>query len=106
MTIDGNGHTIDAGGHTRIFIVGVDLATMSDPHWANSIIAERPQVAINDLTLANGVAQGGSGALGGGGGLGAGGALFINQSADVTLTDVSFVGNRAVGGNGGDGGGV
>ena len=55
---------------------------------------------------------------GGGGGLGAGGALFVNQSADVTLTDVSFSGNRAVGGTaaaaaasaaaaglGGDGGG-
>ena len=61
VTINGNGHTIDAGGTTRIFMVGVDLATMNDPRWAGSIIAERPQVAINDLTLANGLAQGGNG---------------------------------------------
>src|SRR4029077_17843676 len=68
VTIEGNGHTIDAGGTTRIFMVGVDLATMDDPRWAGSIIAERPQIAINDLTLANGLAQGGNGADGGGGG--------------------------------------
>ena len=68
VTINGNGHTIDAGGTTRIFMVGVDLATMNDPRWAGSIIAERPQVAINDLTLANGLAHGGNGAGGGGGG--------------------------------------
>jgi hypothetical protein len=97
VTINGNGHTIDAGGVTRIFMVGVDEATMNDARWEDSIIAERPQVAINDLTLANGLAQGG-GASGGGGGLGAGGALFVNQSADVTLTNVSFDDNRAVGG--------
>jgi autotransporter-associated beta strand protein len=106
VTIEGNGHTIDAGGTTRIFVVGVDLATMNDSRWAGSIIAERPQVAINDLTLANGLAQGGNGVGGAGGGLGAGGALFVNPSADVTLTDVSFSGNRAVGGNGGGGGGI
>src|SRR5262245_29329367 len=101
VTIEGNGHAIDAGGATRIFMVGVDLATMNDPRWANSIIAERPQVAINDLLLVGGLAQGGSGGFGGGGGgLGAGGALFVNQSADVTLTNVNFLGNQAVGGTG------
>src|SRR5262245_45246714 len=107
VTINGNDHTIVA--HlTRIFMVGVDLGTMNDPRWAGSIIAERPQVAINDLTLANGLSQGGNGVDGGGGGLGAGGALFVNQSADVTLTDVSFSGNQALGGGGGagDGGGL
>ena len=56
VTIEGNSRLIDAGGETRIFMVGVDLATMNDPRWANSIIAERPQVAINDLTLAGGFA--------------------------------------------------
>ena len=63
VTINGNGHTIDANGETRIFMVGVDTATMNDPRWAGSIIAERPQVAINDLTLANGLAQGGAARL-------------------------------------------
>ena len=46
---------------------------------------------------------GGAGGAGAGGGLGAGGALFVNQSADVTLTDVNFTGNQARGGNGGTG---
>jgi hypothetical protein len=103
VTINGNDHTINANHATRIFMAGVDLATKNDPRWAGSIIAVRPRVAINDLTLANGLAQGGTGS---GGGLGAGGALFVNQSADVTLTNVSFQDNRAVGGSGGgDGGG-
>src|SRR5947208_9300041 len=73
VTINGNGGKIDAGGLARIFMVGVDLDTMQDPRWAGSIIAERPQVTINDLTLANGLAHGGDSAGGGGGGLGAGG---------------------------------
>jgi len=53
VTIEGNGHTIFAHA-TRIFMVGVDLATMNDT--SGTIIAERPQVAINDLTLAGGFA--------------------------------------------------
>ena len=31
--------------------------------------------------------------------MGAGGALFVNQSADVTLTNVSFANNNAKGGD-------
>jgi hypothetical protein len=62
VTINGkNGHTIDANHATRIFMVGVDLNTLHDVSWFGSPIAERPQVAINDLTLANGLAQGGTG---------------------------------------------
>jgi VCBS repeat-containing protein len=99
VTINGNGAFIDAQNLTRIFMVGVDSDTMNDPRWAGSIIAERPQVAINNLTLANGLAHGGDSAGGGGGGLGAGGALFVNQSADVTLTNVTFANNHATGGN-------
>ena len=70
VTINGNNHTIDAGGTTRIFMVGVDLATINDPagpvDLPGSIIAERPQVAINAITLANGLAHGGAGSGGGG----------------------------------------
>src|SRR4029077_4387699 len=82
VTINGDGHTIDAGGTTRIFMVGVDLATIDPNNPAapldlpGSIIPEAPQVAINAITLANGFAHGGAGS---GGGLGAGGALFVNQ---------------------------
>ena len=103
VTINGNGHTIDAGGATRIFMVGVDNATLHDPKYAGSIIAERPQVTISDVTLANGLTEGGRGFSDAGGGMGAGGALFVNSSADVTLVGVTFVDNQAVGGHGGDG---
>ena len=57
-------------------------------------------VSLSRLTLANGLARGANGVNGGGGGLGAGGALFIN-SGNVVLNNVTFTGNRAVGGNGG-----
>jgi uncharacterized protein with beta-barrel porin domain len=99
VTINGNGHIVSGGGTQRIFMVGVDSATQTSAAVAGSIIAQSQNVAINSLTLANGLAQGGAG--GGGGGLGAGGALFVNQSAKVTLSGVSFSGNQARGGNGG-----
>ena len=95
VTINGNGFTISGNNSQRIFMVGVDTATQTSAGVTGSIIAQRPQVAINNVTLANGLAQGGTGS---GGGLGAGGALFVNQSADVTLTNVSFANNRAQGG--------
>ena len=79
-------------------MVGVDTATQTSAGVAGSIIAQRPQVAINNVTLSNGLAQGGSGS---GGGMGAGGALFVNQSADVTLSNVSFANNTARGAAGG-----
>ncbi|HZE46022.1 MAG TPA: hypothetical protein VE087_04025, partial [Xanthobacteraceae bacterium] len=101
VTINGNGNTISGTGTTRIFMVGVDSATQSSAAVAGSIIAQRQQVAINDVTLAAGVARGGAGGPGGGGGMGAGGALFVNQSADVRLNGVSFANNGAVGGAGG-----
>ena len=99
VTINGNGATI-VGNGTRIFFVGVDAADMI----ASTNFASRLQVGLNDLTLADGLAQGGAGGNGsGGGGLGAGGAIFVNQSADVALTDVSFANDEAKGGNGGGG---
>jgi outer membrane autotransporter protein len=106
VTIVGNGNTITAN-NTRIFMVGVDTATQTsaqgNPPTSSSIISQRQQVSISNLALSSGVAQGGTGGAGAGGGLGAGGALFVNQSADVTLTAVSFANNRAIGGSGGTG---
>lgn len=104
VTITGNGHTIDGGGATRIFMIGVDAATLASTEAIGSILAERPQVVINNLTLADGLAQGGDGGNGGGGGMGAGGAIFVNQTADVTLNNVVFVNNGATGGAGTTGG--
>lgn len=75
-------------------------------------------ISIQNCTLQNGGAIGGSGAdglsggsstsnanrgAGGGGGLGAGGALFIGPSSIVTMgSNVSLLNNHAQGGKGGD----
>ncbi len=67
--------------------------------------AEQPleTLAISNLTISNGRAQGGNGGngtFGGGGGLAAGGAIFVNSGA-VTLTNVTTSNSSAIGGKGG-----
>jgi hypothetical protein len=54
-------------------------------------------VAMNDLTIADGLALGGTSGLGGGG-AGMGGGLFI-YDGNVTLNNLIFTNNRAIGGN-------
>ncbi|SPF45121.1 exported hypothetical protein [Candidatus Sulfopaludibacter sp. SbA4] len=90
LTIQGPGAgllTISGGSGTRIsFIAGGN-------------------VTISDLTLANGLAQGGNGGAGAGGGGGAagmGGAIFVN-GGNVTVRNVTLAGNTARGGAGGAG---
>jgi hypothetical protein len=86
MTIDGSGATgtvtVNGNAAQRVFFAGGG------------------KILVKDLTIANGLAQGGRGTDGGGGGLGAGGGLLVNGKASVTLDDVSFTGNAAAGGNG------
>ena len=87
VTILGNNDTISGANATRVFFIGVDNATMTSPQGASasttSIVAQRQQVTINNVTLASGLAQGGAGSGSGGGGLGAGGAVFVNQRAPM-----------------------
>jgi autotransporter-associated beta strand protein len=52
---------------------------------------------IQNLTIANTVAQGGNSSAGGGG-MGAGGALFIKDGATATVSGVNFANNAARGG--------
>ncbi len=101
LTIEGNGATLDGQGSQRGFFLASGGLT------------------LQDLTIANTVAQGGAGgggdtsdgeasASGGGGGAGLGGGLFVagaagGGSASATLDDVSFVATSAVGGAGGSG---
>ena len=61
------------------------------------------KVDILDLAITHATAQGGSGGGNGGGGMGAGGGLFVDAGAAVTLTNVQFDDNRAIGGSGGNG---
>src|SRR5262249_52244840 len=71
------------------------------------------KTTIENLTIKNATASGGASSTsgGGGGGAGLGGGLFVaNNSAggaapaQVTLDNVFFIGNSAVGGHGGEGG--
>ncbi len=61
-------------------------------------------LTIENTTLSNGLAQGGNGGHGqydgGGGAGGMGGAIF--NMGSVSLTDVTLVGNKAIGGDGGN----
>ncbi|WP_163156010.1 autotransporter-associated beta strand repeat-containing protein [Bradyrhizobium uaiense] len=86
VTIDGSGSSglvISGGNANRVFFV------LSGT------------VAISNLTIANGSAQGGAGgassAAPGGGGLGAGGAIFVNAGS-TTVSNVTFSNNTATGG--------
>ena len=91
---------IDGGGAHRIFFVsGLPSTTAGlvngkpDPDGAQAI-----SVTLRNLDLQNGLAQGGGSSGYGGNGMGAGGALFINKSANVTLTG-EHAGDTAQGGN-------
>jgi autotransporter-associated beta strand protein len=92
VTIDGSGSpglTLSGANANRVFFV------LSG------------NVAISNLTIANGNATGGyggSGSSGGGGGMGAGGAIFVNAGT-TTISNVSFANNAASGGSGGVGSG-
>jgi uncharacterized protein with beta-barrel porin domain len=80
VTVDGNGFTLSGGGVQRGFFV-----------YSGA-------VAINNLTVTDAQALGGSG---GGGGLGAGGALFVASGGQVTVSNVTLTNNNATGGAGG-----
>ena len=94
ITINGAGHTLSGAGQYR----GLVVAAFSGP------IPAPVTVEIQNLTIANTLAQGGSGGSGldgGGGGAGLGGAIFVASQANVTLTNVSVVSSAASGGTGG-----
>jgi hypothetical protein len=102
VTINGNGNTIEGnnsalsgGSDARLFIVGTNGDVTGQPYFA---AGARVKFVLNNLTLKNGVARGGTG---GGGGMGAGGAIFVTGNADATARDVRFEANGAVGGPGG-----
>ena len=88
LNIVGAGHTIDGANTYRGFFV------LSG------------EVTIDRLKIQHATAEGGAGGAGlsaGGGGMGAGGGVFVNSGAKVTLVDVSFVDDGAIGGDGGRG---
>ena len=88
IKIIGNGFTIDGDS--------TDEDTDGD---FRPLFVKSGEVILSDLTVTNGLAQGG-GSDQGGGGAGMGGALFI-YDGDVTLNNVSFSNNAAIGGDSG-----
>lgn len=82
VTFNGQGYAIDGQDTYRVL-------------WI-----ENGTVTLHQLTLKNGLVQGGHGCAGGGGGAGLGGGLFI-ENGTVELVDVAFAQNQAKGGVGG-----
>ena len=89
--------------------------TLSGASQYRGLFVQSGTVAVNDLTITNAVAQGGTGGTGwggggGGGGAGLGGALFISKDAHVSVSNVNLQNGAAHGGAGGsstgDGGGA
>jgi len=91
LTIDGAGNTIDGAGKYRGFF-----------DYAGSL-------TLQNLTIKNAAATGGTGGAGatpGGGGAGLGGGLFVASSGAATLSNVTFINDQAVGGAAGSNGGT
>ncbi|MFN5280209.1 MAG: hypothetical protein ACK5DO_23030, partial [Bradyrhizobium sp.] len=88
-----NNVTIDGSGSSGLVISGGNAN--------RGFFVLSGTVAISNLTIANGSAQGGAGggsrSAPGGGGLGAGGAIFVNAGS-TTVSNVTFSNNTATGG--------
>ncbi|MES2274004.1 MAG: autotransporter domain-containing protein [Chlamydiota bacterium] len=66
-------------------------------------------LSIQNFHILNAGSQGGNGGAGfggGGGGVGGGGGLYVHNGTNVSLTNVQFLMNQAVGGAGGNGNGL
>jgi len=81
IVFEGNSHSISGNDQYRVFFVGrFDSA---------------PTVTFRNLTIQHGRAQGGNG---GGGGAGLGGGIFV-YDGNVTVQNVTFANNAALGGS-------
>lgn len=83
QTADGTPVTIDGGSAVQAFSIASGT------------------VAFDSFQIQNCRSKGGNGGTNGGGGVGGGGGLYVHNGAIVTISNLSFVGNSAVGGNGG-----
>lgn len=108
ITLEGNGATIARAGSRpfRLLFVGADWANADTPGY----VSPGPGVlTLRDVTLTDGLAQGGD-SNGGGGGAGMGGAIFNQGTA--TVEDSTLARNVALGGSAnvtqrlGNGGGI
>jgi hypothetical protein len=91
VTIVGNGNSLSGNNQFRGLFIGAFSGATQVP----------VTVAVQDLTITDTRARGGTGGQRAGGGAGLGGAIFVASQASVTVSNVNLTGNAAVGGNGG-----
>ncbi len=104
ITIDGNGAVLmrdpSLGQNTPFRFFTVSGSQVASPSGAQSTGSPPGTLVLNNLTLEDGLAQGGSSGTGGGG-LGAGGAIL--NMGNLTLSGVTLEQNTAQGGSSGVG---
>ncbi|WP_081972639.1 DUF4347 domain-containing protein [Leptolyngbya sp. KIOST-1] len=81
-----------------LFLVGDGDDILSGQRFHRVLVVEAGDVTLRDLTVADGLAAGDNGLAGAGGSAGLGGGLLI-KGGKVTLTNMHFVDNQAVGGS-------
>ena len=91
VTIVGNGNSLSGNNQFRGLFIGAFSGATQVP----------VTVAVQDLTITDTRARGGTGGQRGGGGAGLGGAIFVANQATLTVSNVNLTNNAAVGGNGG-----
>lgn len=84
---------------TGLFLVGNGDDILSGQQAHRVLVVESGEVTLRDLTVADGLAAGDDGFAGAGGNAGLGGGLLID-GGKVTLTNMRFVDNQAIGGSG------
>ncbi|MEA5450176.1 DUF4347 domain-containing protein [Leptolyngbya sp. CCNP1308] len=84
---------------TGLFLVGDGDDILSGQQAHRVLVVELGDVTLRDLTVADGLAAGDDGLAGAGGSAGLGGGLLID-GGKVTLTNLRFVDNQAIGGSG------
>ncbi|HEY1934485.1 MAG TPA: Hint domain-containing protein [Acetobacteraceae bacterium] len=85
-------------------VINGDGFTINGGYLDRGLMVLGGSVAVNHLQISDAAAFGGTGGygvLGGGGGAGLGGGLFVGAEASVTLSNVGFYKDLAVGGAGG-----
>ena len=101
--------SINGGPATNLVKIsaGLSIATgtlLDANHLSRVFFIAGGNISLTNLTLRNGMAQGGTGGAGyiasGGGAAGMGGAVFMNAGI-VSITNSLFLSNQALGGNGG-----
>jgi hypothetical protein len=84
---------------SNLYLIGDDNDIISGNHAHRVLSITGGDVTISHLTIADGLALGQDGKNGAGGGAGMGGGLFIDGGT-VTLSEVKFLDNQAIGGQG------